>query len=351
MKTNLLRYICIILLVIGLTGFVACKKTEVTKTHDSGPETRDPGHLFTCPMHPQIIKDSKGSCPICGMDLVEVKPQAALPSSDVEGFATIEINPTQQWLIGVKKETVIRESLSRRLRTFGTVAYDPKLYITQKEFLEAIKSNRTAASRSFVEATRRKLALLGMTNKQIAELKQRGQVDESLFLTEGSGKAWIYSVVYESERPLLREGLSVDVRTTSHPQVKYRGKIDSILPVVDPKNRTIRLRSEVADPKGKLKPDMFVDVFIEIPLGEALTVSKSAVLQTGLKNIALIDKGDGIFEPREVTLGQQSDERLQIIAGLNEGETVVTSANFLLDSESQLRGVFQKSLGGHKHDH
>jgi Cu(I)/Ag(I) efflux system membrane fusion protein len=307
--------------------------------------------IYTCPIHPQIRESRPGSCPICGMDLVPVKPQGALPESNVPGFASIKINPTQQWLIGVKTAPVKRENLTRRLRTFGTVAYDPKLYVAQKEFLEAIKTGRASGSRSFVEASRRKLMLLGMTPKQIDALARKGVIDESLFLTEGTGKAWVYSVIYESERPLLREGLNVEARSVGHPQMKYEGKIDAIIPVVDPKNRTIRVRSAVADPINMLQPDMFMDVFIEIPLGKTLTVPKSAVLQTGLRNIALVSKGNGIFEPHEVMLGNQSDEKIQIISGLEEGETVVTSANFLLDSESQLRSAFNAALGGHEHDH
>ncbi len=307
--------------------------------------------VYTCPMHPQIREDRPGSCPICNMDLVLMKAQEDLPESKVSGFATIKINPTQQWLIGVKTALVVRQNLTRRLRTFGTVAYDPKLYVAQKEFLEALKTGRASGATSFINAARRKLMLLGMTQKQIGELERKGKVDESLFLTEGTGKAWIYSVIYESERPILREGLKVEAKTVGHPQMKYAGTVDSIIPVVDPKNRTIRVRSAVDDPVGMLQPDMFVDVFIEIPLGRTLTVPKSAVLQTGLRNIALVAKGEGVFEPREVILGNQSDEDIQIISGLKEGETVVTSANFLLDSESQLRGAFKAAVGGHQHDH
>lgn len=305
--------------------------------------------IYTCVMHPQIRMDQPGSCPICGMDLVPVRPQEALPPSNVKGFATIKINPQQQWLIGVKTSPVVRQNLTRRLRTFGTVAYDPKLYVAQKEFLEAIKTGRASGSRSFIDAARRKLMLLGMTTAQISDLIQKGKVDESLFLTGGTGRAWIYSVIYESERPIMRNGLKVEARTVGHPQMKYEGKIDAIIPVVDPMNRTIRVRSSVDDPVGMLQPDMFMDVFIEIPLGNTLTVPKSAILQTGLRNIALVAKGDGIFEPREVFLGNQSDDAIQVIKGLKEGETVVTSANFLLDSESQLRGAFESVARGHQH--
>ena len=243
---------------------------------------------------------------------------------------------------------MVRKNLTRQLRTVGTVAYDPGLYVAQKEYLEALKTGRSASSKSLIEAVYRKLILLGMSPEEIKALEVKGSVDESLFLTEGTGRAWIYSIIYESERPLLRKNLNVSVKTIGHPQMTYVGRIDSITPVVDPMNRTIRVRSQVEDPIGLLQPDMFVDVFIEIPLGEALTVPKSAILQTGLRNIALVAKGDGIFEPREIVLGNQSGDSFQIVSGLKAGEVVVTSANFLLDSESQLKGALQ-SMEGHHH--
>lgn len=319
---------------------------EMTTT----PAGEEPAEtLYICPMHPQFRSPEPGSCPICGMDLVAMQRETeSLPVSHVRGFATIKIDPQQQWLIGVKTAPVVRKNLTRQLRTVGTVAYDPGLYVAQKEYLEALKTGRAAASQSLIEAVYRKLILLGMSPAEIQELESKGSVDESLFLTEGTGRAWIYSVIYESERPLLRKGLTVNVKTVGHPQMKYAGRIDAITPVVDPMNRTIRVRSRVEDPIGLLQPDMFVDVFIEIPLGNALIVPKSAILQTGLRNIALVAIGEGVFQPREVVLGNQSNDSYQIISGLKEGEMVVTSANFLLDSESQLKGAFQ-SMEGHQH--
>ncbi|OGP13176.1 MAG: hypothetical protein A3I75_04680 [Deltaproteobacteria bacterium RIFCSPLOWO2_02_FULL_50_16] len=308
---------------------------------------------YTCPMHPQIRKSAPGSCPICGMDLVLMTAMEDLPPSKVAGFATLQITPEQQWQIGVKKGTVIRRELTRHLRTFGSVAYDPGLYVAQREYLEALKTGKASGMTTFIEAIKRKLKLLGMTETQIQVLGQKKEVDESLFLTEGTGRAWIYAVIYESERPLIQEGLNVEVRTVGYPQKKYKGTVDAILPIVDPMKRSLTVRTEVEDKEGLLKPDMLMDVYIEIPLGEALTVPKSAVLQTGLRNIVMVDKGEGVFEPREVELGRPSEEFFQILSGLEEGETVVTSANFLIDSESQIRGAFSSSggsdQGGHSH--
>ena len=315
-------------------------------------EVEQEAMIYICPMHPQIQMSAPGSCPICQMDLQPLsRSSAELPPSRVKGFASIQIDPRQQWLIGVKTTEVVRKNLVRRLRTVGTVAYDPNLYMAQKEYLEVLKTGRSANSKSFIEAARRRLILLGMSSTEIATLEEQGKVDESLFLTEGTGKAWIYSVIYESERPLLREGLEVEVQTVGHPQMQYLGRIDSITPVVNPQNRTIRVRSAIEDPLGMLQPDMFVNVYLKIPLGEALTVPKGAVLQTGLRNIVMVAKGNGIFEPREVILGNQSNSEYQIISGLRTGEIVVSSANFLIDSESQIRGAFESVGGGQQHDH
>ena len=308
---------------------------------------------YTCPMHPRVREDHPGNCPICEMKLVPLKPSArTLPPSQAEGFASVEISPEQQWLIGVKTTSVVKESLHRRLRTVGTVAFDAKLYVAQKEYLEVLKTSRASGTKSLLTAAQRKLMLLGMTESQIETLQTEKKVDDSLFLTKGTGKAWIYSTIYESERSLLREGLRVEIQTVGHPKKTYLGKIDAIIPVVNPTNRTITVRTKVEDPIGLLKPDMFVDVSIEIPLGQALSVPKSAILRTGKRNIAMVARGNGIFEPREVVLGNQSDNKHQIISGLQENEVVVTSANFLIDSESQLQGAFSTNKddsGGHQH--
>lgn len=325
----------------------------VVKEEELVPESGKVGEtLYICPMHPQIHKDSPGSCSICGMDLTPVhKGHEKLPASEVPGFASIKVDPQQQWLIGVKTAPVERKNLVRHLRTVGRVAYDPGLYVAQKEYLEALKTGRYGNARSFVEAARLKLTLLGMSPEEIVALEAEGRVDESLFLTRSTGRAWIYSAIYESERPLLQKGLVVEVRTVGHPQMKYVGLIDSITPVVNPQDRTITVRSAVDDPIGLLMADMFVDVYIVIPLGEALAVPKSSVLQTGLRNIVLVAQGDGIFQPREVILGNQSDDEYQVISGLALGEVVVSSANFLIDSESQLKSAFQSASGGQMHDH
>lgn len=322
----------------------------LTSKETQEPPAAEGETMYTCAMHPQIRQPEPGSCPICGMTLVPIEPTSeTLPKSTVDGFAAIKITPEQQWLIGVKTSPVVKEELVHRLRTVGTVAYDPKLYVAQKEYLETVKTGRASGSSSIIQAAQRKLTLSGMTLEQIQALRRRGTVDESLFLTEGTGKAWVYSAIYESERPMLRRGLQVELQTVGHPQNVYKGIIDAIIPIVDPMTRTMTVRSTVLDAIDFLKPGMFVDVYIEIPLGLALTVPKSAVLQTGLRNIVMIARGEGIFEPREVIMGNESVDKYQIISGLEEGATVVTSANFLIDSESQLRGAFSKTGGEHQH--
>ncbi|MBI4209705.1 MAG: efflux RND transporter periplasmic adaptor subunit [Deltaproteobacteria bacterium] len=317
--------------------------------HETPPETPKKDEkeqkLYTCPMHPQIRKTEPGQCPICGMDLIPVKEQEDLPQSSVPGFATIRVTPEQQWLIGVKTATVEKRELLRKLRTYGTVASDRELYVTQKEYLAAVRSKAD----TLIRATHQKLLLLGMTESQIKALRKEGEVDSSLYLTIGTGKAWIYSAIYESERPLIREELPITIETAGDPKRGFTGKIDAITPLVNPENRTLTARTEVQDPEGILQPGMFLDVYIDIPLGESLTIPKSAVLKTGQRNIVMVQKDPGIFEPREVTLGGESDEMLQVLSGLNEGEIVVTSANFLLDSESQIRGAFSSGAGGHQH--
>ena len=141
----------------------------------------------------------------------------------------------------------------------------------------------------------------------------------------------------------------IDARTLAQPDIVFRGRIKAIDSVIDPKTRSARARAEIENQDGILKPDMYLNAQIKIDLGERLTVPESAVMDSGNRRIVFIADGKGFFEPREVVLGAKSEDYYQVKSGLVEGEKVVTSGNFLIDSESKLKASLSALAGGHQH--
>jgi Cu(I)/Ag(I) efflux system membrane fusion protein len=146
----------------------------------------------------------------------------------------------------------------------------------------------------------------------------------------------------------MRLGQTASVRLAHLPGDPLTGKVVYIYPSLDPRTRTARVRIELPNRSGRLKPEMYADVEIRVDLGDRLAVPEGAVIDSGLRQIAIIDKGQGYFEPREIRTGAKVDDWYEVLKGLSAGERVVTSANFLIDSESKLKeAIGGMSGGGH----
>ena len=262
--------------------------------------------------------------------------------------------------------------------------YSPELVSTQEEYLVALRAREgfmkspfpevASSGNSLAESARRRLKLWDISDAQIKTLEQSGQPQKTLtlhspyegFLLERMvyrgmnvmpGMAlfkladlsvvWIYADIYEHELPLIRLGQVASVKLAYLPAETFTGKVIYIYPSLDPKSRTAKVRLEFPNPKGRLKPEMYADVNLKIDLGEKLAVPEGAVIDTGIRQVAFIDKGSGYFEPREVKLGVKVDNYYEVIEGLKPGDRVVTSANFLIDSESK----FKEAVGGAGGEH
>jgi Cu(I)/Ag(I) efflux system membrane fusion protein len=257
--------------------------------------------------------------------------------------------------------------------------YSPDLVSTQEEYLVALKAGKelmkspfpevASSGNSLAESARRRLKLWDISDEQISALEQSGQPMKTLTLYspyEGfvlekmvykgmnvmPGTAmfrladlsvvWIYADIYEYELPLIRLGQVASVKLTYLPSETFTGKVIYIYPSLDARARTAKVRIELPNKNGSLKPEMYADVGIRIELGEKLAVPEGAIIDTGARQVAFVDKGSGYFEPREVKLGVKVDNYYEVIKGLRAGERVVTSANFLIDSESK----FKEAVGG-----
>ncbi len=319
---------------------------------------------WTDPMIPGFKADKSGKSPM-GMDLVPVyEEESATPSSASapEGYAPVMLSPQKQQLIGIKTAPVEKKKLIKTIRTVGTVAHDPELYQAQTEYIQAIQAWERAKqssipeimeqSQKLAESSRIRLRHMGLSEELINEISTWKEAEHSLLYADPGEPVWVYAKIYEYELPLIRGGQKLKVEVPSNPGYVFEGILRAVDRMVDQETRTTRIRAQVQDPQGQLKPDMFVNVTIEIDLGEVLAVPEEAVFDTGTKKIVFLDKGQGVFEPRDVVLSAKVDNFYELKSGLQEGDNIVTSGNFLIDSESRLKAALEgmgAGGGGHQH--
>jgi len=255
--------------------------------------------------------------------------------------------------------------------------YSPELLTTQRELIDLLRSRDGTAKNThsargdfqrLIESAERRLKLWNVTDEQITKIEQTRQADESLPIlskvdgvvqnlpvTQGANVAmgsplvevadlsvvWVWGEFYQDELPMLQIGQEVTVTSSSYPGEKFRGQITLIDPFIDNVKRTGRVRLDIQNPDLKLKPDMYVDLVLDMDMGRSLVVPVSAIIPTGKRNIAFVDKGEGKLEPRVLELGGKFGDVYAVKSGLKEGERVVASANFLIDAESKIQGALK----------
>ena len=263
--------------------------------------------------------------------------------------------------------------------------YSPELVSTQEEYLLALRAKKdlvkspfpevAGSGNSLAESARRRLKLWDINDDQIKALEENGQPRKTLTLySPFSGivlermaykgmnvmpgmalykladlsVVWLIADIYEYELPFIHLGQQAAIELSYMPGELFTGKVIHIYPYLDANTRTAKVRFEFPNPHGKLKPEMYANVEIKVHLGRKLAVPEGAIIDTGLRQMAIIDKGSGYFEPREVKVGAKVDNYYEVIRGLKPGERVVTSANFLIDSESKFREAIG-GMGGMEH--
>ena len=326
----------------------------------SGKASEDQGKAekkilyWTDPMIPGYKSDKPGKSPM-GMDLVPVYEEEQPPATGAsapEGYAPILLTAQKQQLIGIRTAKVGKKKLEKTIRTVGTVAHDPELYQAQVEYIQAIQALERAKqssipeiaeqSQRLLESTRIRLKHMGLSDDLISEMATWKEPDHSLLFAHPGEPVWIYSQIYEYELPLIKVGQEIIAEAPALQGQKFSGKIRALDPMVQVETRTTRIRAQVEDPQGQLRPDMYMNVTIQIDLGEQLAVPAEAVFDSGREKIIFVDKGQGLLEPRQVVLGAKTENDYEVVQGVQEGEMVVTSGNFLIDSESRLKAA----LGG-----
>lgn len=255
--------------------------------------------------------------------------------------------------------------------------YSPELLTTQRELIDLLRARDRSRGgahsaredfQRLIESAKRRLKLWNITDEQIAAIEQSRQPQESLPIlsqvdgvvqslpvTQGASVAmgnplvevadlsvvWVWGEFYQDELPMLKAGQAITVTSSSYPGEKFPGQIALIDPFIDPAKRTGRVRADIQNPELKLKPDMYVDLLLAMDMGRSLVVPVSAVMPTGQRNIAFVDKGAGKLEARFLELGGKFGDLYAVKSGLAEGERVVASANFLIDAEAKIQGALK----------
>ena len=424
---------------------------HLAATPSEAREQPEEDALYVSPMHPWIVSDEPGQCPICGMDLVSMKrgqgdSQASreraiaywrapmnpeeiydqpgksamgmdlvpVYEDELVGGVDIFIDPVTQQNMGIRTAAVVLKPLARTLRTYGHVTYDetrtvqvspkssgwietlhvdftgksvtkgeplfeiysPELVTAQEAYLVAFQSARrlTGDNRTgLLASARRRLQYFDVADSEIEALESTGQVRKTLVIrSPASGvviekraeagshikagttiyriadlsRVWVEAHIFEYELPWVHEGQKAEMTIPYWPGDVRSGKVAYVYPYLRPQTRDVRIRLEFDNADLRLKPDMYADIRLNTRAEEqGLLIPSEAVLRSGERNVVFVVKGGGKFTPREVTLGLSTDGgMIQAMAGLAPGDVVVTSGQFLLDSESKLQEAVQKMM-------
>ncbi|WP_148863292.1 efflux RND transporter periplasmic adaptor subunit [Marinobacter fonticola] len=391
----------VIAMAFGLGWLTSQQTMPMSKSADSsspaGKSADDKEPLYwVAPMDSNYRRDKPGKSPM-GMDLVPVYAEEDTGRDD----GGVQINSAVRTNLGVKTQSVSQGSVSIPVRTVGYVAddedklihvhsriagwvevlhirspgeevrrgeplyeiYSPELVNAQHEFLMSERLKRGSET----TATGGKLRALGMTDTQIANLKSTGKVRERITVfAPGSGyvaalpvragmfvrpdteimaigsrdSVWVIAEFFERQAGLVVAGQSVEFTTPSMPDTQWQGTIDYVYPELDAKTRTLRARVRVPNPDGRLRPNMFVTLTMDAPIGDdLLTIPRTALIQRSDSQHVLLAEDEGYFRPVPVATGQEAGDRVVIREGLKEGQQVVVSAQFLIDSETSLEAA------------
>jgi Cu(I)/Ag(I) efflux system membrane fusion protein len=261
--------------------------------------------------------------------------------------------------------------------------YSPEVLAVMQELLVAARLGRMdragaaipgvpSGSTDLVAAARRRLELLGVASGDIEATLQRGepsrtvsiyspangivtermvvegqavQAGQTLYTIADLSGVWVNADVRETDAALLRAGLGADVELASMPGRPFKGMVTYVYPTLNQETRTVTARVTVANAGGQLRPGMFATVYLRSPSRRALTVPTSAVVRTGERTLVFVDLGGGRIEPQPIEIGQSTSEYTEVLTGVEPGQRVVTSAQFLLDSESNLAEVMRSMIG------
>lgn len=392
----------IITLIAGIfLGWIFFHSPNKMEDKQEQPILVNKADVWTCSMHPQIHLDKPGKCPLCGMDLILLNQNDASIDPDA-----IHLTKEATELANVLTSVVTKQKPVKEIRLYGKVQaderllqsqvahipgrieklsvnftgervrkgqtlaliYSPELVTAQQELIEASKTKQTQPE--IYEASKEKLRQWKLTESQIANIESSGIVQNNIevvsnttgivaarrvnngdYITQGTtlfdiadlSRVWVMFDAYESDLPFLNEGNKISFTVQALPGSTFSGNIIFIDPVIDPLTRVSKVRVEINNLSGKLKPEMFATGIVNANLAEYknnFIIPRSAVLWTGKRSLVYVKKAgtEPVFKIREVELGPMLGNSYVIISGLNEGDEIVTQGTFSVDAASQLEG-------------
>ncbi len=388
-----------VMLAVGIAGFFLGRQVTMTEPESAPADSGERKVLYwAAPMDPNYRRDAPGQSPM-GMDLVPVYAEEAGTQA-----GNVRIDPTVVSNLGVRTELAEYGPLSRRIETVGYMTYDedtlqhvhtrvegwieklatkatgdrveqgqllfefysPTLVNAQEEYLAALRSGNARLK----SASRDRLISLGISNSEIALLessrkpKQRVPVyaevegvianlgvREGNFVTPATDimsvakldRIWVFAEVFERQANWVERGQEAVVTLDYLPSTSLRGSVDYVYPELDPVTRTLKVRLRLDNTDGVLRPNMFAKVLIHgRSTGDIVHVARQAVIRGGFANRVVVDLGEGRFQSRPVSIGIESGDRVAIREGLRAGERIVTSAQFLIDSEANIESALDR---------
>ncbi|MDJ0990360.1 MAG: efflux RND transporter periplasmic adaptor subunit [Desulfobacterales bacterium] len=441
---------------LRFSGSNTSKPSGTSAQTDSGEDNGKT--VYVSPMHPWIVSDEPGQCPICGMDLVPQKASDASQDSsaakerqiaywrapmnpqeiynkpgksamgmdlvpvyedELVGGVNISIDPVTQQNMGLRTAAVVEGELNTTIRTYGHITYDetrtvqvspktsgwiekiyidftgkhvdkgqplfeiysPELVAAQEEYLSTFRSVKQntgsklgSIKKDLLDSARRRLQYFDIAESEIRTIERNGSVNKTLTIRspsrgvvitknaeEGSyvragttvyriadlSRVWLEAHIYEYELPWVSEGQVAEMRIPYNPGKTYAGKVSFVYPYLQQKTRDVVIRLEFENPGLELKPEMYADVWIKTgSKSKGLIIPSEAVIRSGERNIVFVARQQGKFITRNVELGLSLDNGMtQVLSGVAPGDMIVTSGQFLLDSESKLKEAVQKMMG------
>ena len=364
---------------------------------------------YHCPMHPEIISDKPGDCPICGMALVLIESETQPGASTMPGLAPVVISAETRQLMGLTLGTVEKRAMNRVLRLPARIVvdesrqarvttkwdgfvedlfvsvtgqivkkgdpllaiYSPQWVAAQEEYRVAVKSGM----KDLMAAARTRLQSWDVTEAQIAALEKTNKVErtlvvfapssglvtektilagqkimpgESLLVVTDCSTVWALADVNESDLPFVRVGLPVELGFPLWPGKTVAGEVSFLPPTLDSMTHTLKARLTVPNPELAVKLGMYAEARLTLALGERVVIPETAVIQTGTHSYVFRDEGEGKLTPVEIRVGQRNEGWYEVLAGVKAGDRVVISANFLVDSESSIRAALNAHEQGGK---
>jgi len=360
---------------------------------------------YTCGMHPWVILPAPGDCPICHMKLTPIDPDKFTGEITIDPVVVqnigVRIAPVTTGPLTRTIRTVGTVDYDERtvrdvnVKISGWIEklhvdflgakvkkgeplfelYSPQLYASQKEYLLAWRNRNKPSSANLIETARTRLKYFDITDEQIAELQKADKPNKTMTIlspytgvviskhaNEGMkvdpgmlvfriadlSKIWVQVTLYEYQLPYVSEGMKAIMSLPYVPGQTFEGKVLYIYPYLDVKKREVQVRLEFENPNDLLKPGMFANVQLKNTLADEKTLApRSAIIDTGERKVAFVSLGEGKFEPRDVKIGVTTGNGdVEIISGLKPGEMVVTSGQFLIDSEANIREALAKMIRG-----